>query len=241
MLEPPLTGIALAPISYVVSAIICSRHAYLMRVGPRPAKHVRHPSLAIVVRITCLNVGLRRVPLVSVQDSACMRVLKTSKGNVTCAHQSTRGETSQLGCELTSHAVTPAMPPAAMSSAHVSPELSSASASSISESWCRCRLDGGGGGGGGLSDLKNRHAASYLTTALSWRRPKDWGKCRGLTCKSMAHKLDHGSQSPKSHGRDLSSRRYGGCAGRHRRPKGSSAAAQIAAESVQVRHATPGG
>lgn len=38
------------------------------------------------------------------------------------------------GVRLTSHAVTPAIPPAAISSAHVKPELSSASASSINES-----------------------------------------------------------------------------------------------------------
>lgn len=147
------------------------RAAHLISVGPRPAKHVRQPSFAMVVLMTSLNVGLRSEPVASVHDCACIRVLNTSKGNVTwtISHYATDPHWRAIEGRHTSQAVTPAIPPAAMSSAHVSPELSSASASSIRESWCRCRW-AVGGGGGGLRDLKKRHAASYLIKGMSYCR-----------------------------------------------------------------------
>lgn len=124
----------------------------------------------MVVRITSLKPGLRILPLSSVHDAACIRVLKTSKGKVTCICQLFRGavsRTREWNSELTSHAVTPAKPPAAINSAHVKPELNSASASSIKESWCLCLCVDVGGGGGGFKDLKKRQVASYLRIEVS--------------------------------------------------------------------------
>lgn len=152
----------------------------------------------MVVRITSLKPGRRTVPFPSVHDCACIRVLKTSNGNVTCAisPQPQSLHDARRRVRHTSHAVTPAIPPAAMSSAHVRPELSSASASSINESWCRCRWADGVGGGGGFIDLKNRHAASYLHQGVRSRNNESWVRERErweeLTCRNKARRLCHG-------------------------------------------------
>lgn len=120
-----------------------------IRVGPKPANMTLHPSL-----LTASTATLHRLlfapltaPLDSSHEAACNRVLKTSNGNVACwtntqstaaiLHDPCAGRQGdnilQASSPLTTHAVTPARPPAVMSSGH--PRLpSSSSASSISDS-----------------------------------------------------------------------------------------------------------
>ena len=112
----------------------------LTNVGPKPANMTLHPSfltapLAVFHKPGALSFHFMlgtTSPTLPVIDPlarsrspshvvACIRVLKTSSGNVAI------------------HATTPASPPAVMSS-HARSWLSSLSASSMRDSWCRCRL-----------------------------------------------------------------------------------------------------
>lgn len=171
-----------------------------INVGARPANITGQPSARIASRATAYNVCRGTTwyavvgpdaadPTAALDWADCSRVFITSTGKVTLLRQLWMTGTERR----TSQAVTPATPPAIISSGEVK-LASSEFASSIRLS-CLCRILGMSGGV--LRHLKNRHMASYVQKygpyAKSRNMVADRPRYKPLTpsCVTMERATDH--------------------------------------------------